>query len=67
MALLQVPALPLHPQRFIPWRWESQLADFYGGVAAGNPIENNDGWMGLAQDGAHSKSSKEQFFDECAD
>ena len=51
----------------MPWRWESQLADFYGEVAADNPIETNVGWMGLAQDRAHWKLNEELFLNGRAD
>ena len=50
----------VHPARFKAWRWESQLAAFYG-EAEGGELEQNYGWMVSAQDRTIWKSNEVRF------
>ena len=49
-----------HPRRFRPWRWESQLEDFYGQTTA-LFVDEDAGWMLLARDRA-GWTAREQLF-----
>ena len=49
-----------HKKRFNAWRWEAQMADFYG-EASSLFVDESVGWMAAAQD-RHSWKSKEDAF-----
>jgi len=46
----------VHPRRFHAWRWETQLTSFYGEVPC-LFIDENVGWMAVAQTRAEWKNS----------
>ena len=49
-----------HPRRFHVWRWESQLAEFYG-EAPCLFIDENVGWMAAAQSRSEWRSQADDF------
>ena len=49
-----------HPKKFKAWRWEEQLAAHYGEVASVF-VDENVGWMQLAQDRCAWKMSGDAF------
>ena len=49
-----------HPARFAAWRWESQLADFYG-ESAQLFVDEMSGWMQLANDRRAWKGKEDAF------
>ena len=49
-----------HPKRFKAWRWEEQLADFYGEVDSFDVAENA-GWLLCAQQRVEWKSREADF------
>ena len=49
-----------HPQRFKAWRWEQQLVDFFGEVE-GVFVDDDKGWMLLAQNRAAWRDSERAF------
>ena len=50
----------VHPARFKTWRWESQLTSFYG-ETKGQHLNENYGWMALAQQRQLWKVKEESF------
>ena len=57
---MQVQGLFPHPARFKAWRWEEQLEEFYG-KSRSIFIDENTGWMLLAQDRTSWKALETQF------
>ena len=50
----------MHPGRFGVWRWEAQLADYYG-ETAGFRMDENLWWMLAAQRRDEWRSMSEAF------
>ena len=49
-----------HPAPFRAWRWESQLTEFYGEIPT-LFLDENVGWMALAQSRRDWKANEEKF------
>jgi hypothetical protein len=61
----QHPCLPLHSRRFgRPHRWEAQLTKVYGEVAGDSPMDQDYGWMALAQDRSAWRAAAPAFMSQ---